>query len=128
MASKKTGKKTTKKTSSTTPQDAATKALLAVSSNKSATDNKHNAILNCLISVFTDVGVPNVDSTTKIIWEKFVDPPDIIDQIGNGVRDCINEKGFQCDGLAGAFQKLKDLKKTTVVDDLATGIEKVVKP
>ena len=94
-----------------------------------AADTKQDAILGCIVKVFTDVGLPHISApNVKIVWATLNDPDDVIDQLGNGIRDCITGKGFQCEGLAGLFQILHDTNKMTTVAQLVAILTNLVTP
>lgn len=123
MATKKAAKKTAKKaaTGKTRP------AMVAAAATATPADEKHDAIYGCIVKVFHDAGLPHISTPdVKIVWSKLTDPPNIIEQLGNGVRDCIIGQGFKCAGLAGLFQILQDKNKVTTVSALIDLIDPVV--
>ena len=120
-----------KKASKTASKAVTATPAMMVASAKTATaaDTKQDAILGCIVKVFTDVGLPHISSPdVKIVWAALNDPDDVIDQLGDGIRDCIIGKSFQCEGLAGLFQILHDGNKITTVTELVAMIASVVTP
>lgn len=103
----------------------ATAALAAVSTPATQQDTENEVILQCIASTFSAQGFPHESSpTSRIVWATIDD--DVITLLGDGIRDCINAKGFQCMGLAGPFQNLKNTNQVTVVSDLVKGIAALV--
>ena len=116
MATKKAATKTaTKKAATKKP---APKIALEAS--------KEEVIIGCIKSVFSDAGLGTVTSSSKVVWSKLTDPPDILNQLGDGIRDCIDGKGFTCKSLVGVFKNLRANNQVTVVSDLAGMIGKLV--
>ena len=106
---------------------AATDALLAVSTAAGPDDHKNEIILQCIVSTFDAQGLNHInDQQARIVWSTIDDA--VITLLGNGVRDCINSKGFDSVGLAGPFQNLKNTNQVTVVSDLVKGISGLVTP
>ncbi|HEX8617753.1 MAG TPA: hypothetical protein VF911_09240 [Thermoanaerobaculia bacterium] len=102
-------------------------ALLAVSTAASPEDHKNEIILQCIVSTFDAQGLNHISGPeARIVWSTIDDA--VITLIGNGVRDCINSKGFDSVGLAGPFQNLKNSNQVTVVSDLVKGIAGLVTP
>ena len=119
MATKKAAKKATKKTSKKT-------AKKKPSPQIAIEDSKEDVIFACIKSVFADAGLGTVTASKKVDWSKFTDPPDILNQLGDGIRDCIDGKGFTCKSLVGVFKNLRANKQVTVVSDLVAMIGKLV--
>lgn len=115
MATKKAAKKTAKKTAKKKP---APKIALEAS--------KGEVILGCIKSVFADAGLGTITASGKVAWSKFTDPPDILNQLGDGIRDCIDGKGFTCKSLVGVFKNLRANNQVTPVSDLVDMIGKLV--
>lgn len=101
-------KKATKKASEKNPKTAAA----------ANTSNENDVIFACIRSVFDNAGVGNVTKTTKIVWSKFTDPADILNQLADGIRDCINAKSFKCKSLIGIFKNLRAKNKITTGSEL----------
>jgi len=121
MATKKATNKATN-ASGTTPA-----AMAAAAPTATKADEKHDAIYGCIVKIFHDAGLPHISTPdVKIVWSKLTDPPNIIEQLGNGIRDCIIGQGFKCTGLAGLFQILQNKNKVTTVSALVDLIEPVV--
>jgi hypothetical protein len=101
-------------------------ALMAASGNEGPDDAKHDAILNCIVSVFTEAGFGQISAPdAKVVWST-IDDDDVLLQLGNGIRDCIIGKGFQCQGLAPEFFLLRNANKITPVSVLVNIIAMVV--
>jgi len=127
MAAKKPGKGHKKSPKTPPATDAASQALLAVSTPASPDDAKKDAIFQCIISTFNAQGLNHIQNQqAKIVWTTIDDA--VIVALGDGITTCINGKGFLCTPLAPAFQNLKNMGQVTVVSDLITGIAVVVKP
>jgi len=109
--------------------EATPEALAAKAKTATAADAKEDAILACIVKIFTDLGFPHISALdVKIVWASFNDPNDIIDQLGDGIRDCIIGKGFHCQGLAGLFQIYHDTNKLTTLAQLIAILKKLVTP
>jgi hypothetical protein len=103
----------------------ATATLAAFSKTATPEDQENEVILQCIVSVFASEGFPHISNgEAKIVWSTIDD--DVITPLGDGIRDCITAKGFNCMGLAGPFQNLKNMNQVTVVSDLVTGIAALV--
>jgi hypothetical protein len=107
--------------------DAAEAALLAVSKPATPEDPKKAVIFNCVVLIFTEQGMPAInDDSARIVWSTIAES--VLIAIGNGVTDCITEKGFQCPALAPVFSTLREMNQVTVVSDLVTGLSSLVTP
>ena len=100
--------------------------LLAVSKDASALDSKESVVLHCLVKCFAENGLPSLSPSAKIVWDTIPNP--ILVKIGNCVRDCINNNGFQSIGWAAPFLTLSAQKKVTVVSSLVTAMANTVQP
>src|SRR5947209_5338843 len=110
MATKKAAKKSAKKKPPAKKKAAAPKVALAAS--------KSDVIFGCIKTVFADAGLGTVTANKKVDWSKFTDPPDILNQLADGIRNCIDGNGFTCKSLIGVFKNLRANKQVTVVSDL----------
>lgn len=109
------------------PSQTSAQALAAQADTATPADLKSDAVYGCIVKIFQSVGLPHISTPdAKIVWSTLTDPANIIDQLGNGIRDCIIGKGFQCDGLAGLFAMLQSGNKVTTVSALQAIIEQVV--
>jgi hypothetical protein len=103
-----------------------TDALMAVSTSEKAPDQKRDALFECVVSVFDQAGLNHINApNAQIVWSKFTQPPDLVDQLGDNLRDCITSKGFPCPGLAGSFEALRDQGMVTSVSALIDSLMRV---
>lgn len=102
-------------------------ALLAVSTSAAPGDAKKAVIYNCIVVIFLEQGFPEInDQSARIVWSTIEDM--VIIALGNGITNCITDKGFNCPALAPVFATLKEMNQVTVVSDLVTGIAALVTP
>lgn len=104
----------------------ATATLLAVSKDEVALDSKESAILQCLSECFFNNGLPTLSPSAKIVWSTI--PDNVLTNIGDCVRDCLNGKGFQSISWAAPFRNLRSQGKVTIVGNLVTAMANVVQP
>lgn len=101
--------------------DSVANALIQSSDEKAS---KRAIVKDCVLASFLAQLHVQLEETDTIDWRTIDDR--VILKLGNGITDCIIDKGFKCPPLAPSFQAAKDNGAITVVSDLIDAITAAV--
>lgn len=99
-------------------------ARALIESSDGATATKRAIVKDCVVAAFLAQLHVQLEETDTIDWRTIDDR--VILKLGDGITDCIIDKGFQCPPLAASFQAAKDNGAITLVSDLINAIAAVV--
>jgi hypothetical protein len=99
-------------------------ARALIDSSSGTTASKRAIVKDCVVAAFLAQLHVQLEETDTIDWRTIDDR--VILKLGDGITDCIIDKGFQCPLLAPSFQAAKDNSAITLVSDLINAITAVV--